>query len=1277
MKKINLSFLLVFCSILLGNLGAKAFDFVPDGNTTYYIQNKGTSLVLTRPADYSAGAYVVTADNAKGEYQQFKFVAMEEVDGQKRYKIQSVSGSDFVASTGSWNSEFNTAGTEYWLDYIADGYVAIRNVGKTDGLGVDGGNDKNVYSNKGGNGNNNQWLIYPIDKEPGAYLIEFKIKEANELAKNDNVPATIKTLLETAIQAASEVVSEEDPAYIELKNWVSVAISYESAISGAKTLDLAEGFSDAVKTALNDSIDAALNVTEEQVKDTEASNQILTTLKGATKNTDNLNKAIVEAKNTLIKESSWGFGDAEKAALEAAITKATTGLTVYDPEVMANEIIALNEAIATYLASEKLPQLNPTPGQWYRVVMADPTMGYWVAGSDRQIQFKTELSEDQLFRFEEVEDGQKGEYRIVPKKYEYETNKSGGNTTSYLFARYTTGDGGRNTVAIDTIGGKGTGSGNKPTEVTTVFIPTYEKTVNGVQYFTIKTQEAGRFMRFEGTTSGKVLRTYATLSNVNWELFAIVPDGEVNKLGLKGILTEASSLYDETEEGTGAGQYQKADRDAFKAAIDAAQAIYDSAEATQEQVDVSVVDLTAAMDGYKLAKLADRTALQELVAAAEARLSETVEGSDPGEFLPETRAELQGSINIAKNILETEVLTQVEADAAVVELQAAIDTYNNSQILSFNTSKVYYLQGKGGNYLGRENDSEGTRVSVRGSDSSASDVYPITLTRVDGKANVYNIRRYPSGEYLANPSSYAVYFQSGDLADTEATNVQLFELENGYLLIKFLRNKYFGANNTGANQNTASDKNDGDASQWKLVENKKLSLAYMISLAEALVAEDYTSLTWASFEPALAAAKALTAEATDEEIEAAMTALQSAMDALVNISVLKNLIASTEELVETDYTGSTWSVLQDELIDAKSILDSATDQAEVNGAVSRLQAAIDGLINIADLQSLVDSSKALKVEDYAPASWDALQAGIVDAETVLQSATSQDEVDSAIATLQTIVNNLVSLVNLKESIADVEASNLKEDDYSVASWKVLSDALTAAEGILVNATTQSEVNNAASALTAAANGLISVVELKEAIASGKDFVESDYTTVSWTAYTTALGTANAAIETALSTSTVANAQGALLNAISGLVNVKDLRALVATAKEKKEADYTAESWSAFKSALNAAESALETAANQAAVDVAKVALQKAMDDLALKTGIDELQSAGVDMYVSGQTLYVTGLSDQVVISGYDVSGRMIFTEQVSEATFTRELPVGNYVITIKGYVNGSKVIISK
>ena len=96
-----------------------------------------------------------------------------------------------------------------------------------------------------------------------------------------------------------------------------------------------------------------------------------------------------------------------------------------------------------------------------------------------------------------------------------------------------------------------------------------------------------------------------------------------------------------------------------------------------------------------------------------------------------------------------------------------------------------------------------------------------------------------------------------------------------------------------------------------------------------------------------------------------------------------------------------------------------------------------------------------------------------------------------------------------------------------------------------------------------------------------------------------------------------------------------------------------------------------------AVDVAKVALQKAMDDLALKTGIDELQSAGVDMYVSGQTLYVIGLSDQVVISGYDVSGRMIFAEQVSEATFTHELPVGNYVITIKGYVNGSRVIISR
>ncbi len=1084
--------------------------------------------------------------------------------------------------------------------------------------------------------------------------LESVISEASALKEKDNVPAAIKTLLDEAIQAALQVEpgepGVEDPVVTELKELVVLAAGLESGITTASGLVYPEGYPTVVNGKLSSSVTEAL-----AVSGVEQAKTVLTGLDEVLNINQNLIKAIVDAREALSKQSAGGFGEAEKTNLNNALT-AVLGISSYDATVISAAIETLNNATKTYLDSEKEPSFTPLEGVKYRIVATSDVTGIdgvmVYNGSNVRLSVAAVPTGDQVgdFEFEAIEGTNPVAYYIKVSGTEDYIIQDGAASSDNMKAK----------PKMET--------NPERSRWNVTYAP---QTINGNAYFTIFNLQS-RGLKCPTELNANIVRSSSINNRDKWR---IIKSSEYVGGELAAMISEAEELLASTTAGTEAGQYLKADRDALEAAKATAEKVLE--EGDSDAIAASVSELHEAMETYKLAKLADRTVLQNLIEAAQARLNETTEGTKPGEFLPDTRAELQGSINLAKNVLAAEVLTQVEADAAVADLQTALDTYNSLENLSIDTSRVYYLQGKGGNYLGRENEGEGTRVTTRGNNSSATDVYPITLTRVVGKANVYNIRRYPSGEYLANPSSYAVYFQSGDLGDTEATNVQLFEIADGYLLIKFLRNAYFGANNTDANQNTASNKDDGNASQWKLVENKKLSLAYMISLAEALVAEDYTSLTWASFEPALAAAKALSEEATDDEIEAVMGALQNAMDGLVNISALRALVATAEALVETDYIGSTWSALQEVLAQAQSLLESAANQAEVNNAVNQLQAAVDSLINIADLQRLVDSSKALKAEDYAPVSWEALQTGIADAEAILLSATSQDEVDSAISALQTIVNNLVSLVNLKDRIADVEASELNESDYSVASWKVLSDALTVAEGVMINAETQNEVNNALSTLTASINGLIDVISLKETIASGKDFVESDYTTVSWTAYTTALGTANTAIETAVSESTVVNAKSALDAAIKGLVNVKDLRALVTTAKEKKEADYTAESWSAFKSALNAAESALETAANQAAVDVAKVALQKAMDDLALKTGIDELQSAGVDMYVSGQTLYVTGLSDQVVISGYDVSGRMIFTEQVSEATFTRELPVGNYVITIKGYVNGSRVIISR
>ncbi len=701
---------------------------------------------------------------------------------------------------------------------------------------------------------------------------------------------------------------------------------------------------------------------------------------------------------------------------------------------------------------------------------------------------------------------------------------------------------------------------------------------------------------------------------------------------------------------------------------------------------------------------------------------------------------LQSSLELAK-AFNAEGLTVADIRSFIANFSETISLYLASKASSIDTNMVYYLELKVGNvYMGRADEKQTTVLSLRGNldDETA---YPVVFVPVGTDVyNIKRFADLEEDEYLTF-NSWNSYFKPKDNnvdievkavddefyllkfvknayigPDNEAEGSEIytnkgandgdnkrhwrlvpynyFSLPNLIAAAEALSGEGYTASTWAALQeeltkakavnddidNATEEELAGAVSGLKsamdnLVERDLQLLVYM---AEDLKAEDYTSTSWTALQTALTSAKsALEPNTPQETVDAAMNELDKAMAALINISALKESIALTTELVEADYSKVSWTAMKAALETANTALETAETQETADLAAETLKTAVEALVNVVDLRTLIESVAEMDENNYTTGSWAALQTALTTANAALETLDSQEASVAAVSDLKTAIDALIDITALKANLADIEASELKEGDYSVASWKALADALATAEAVQETAETQMDVNNALNALTTALNGLINVTDLKTVIESGKDFVESDYTTTSWTAYNTALGTANAAVETAVSESTVANAKSALDAAIKGLVNVKDLRALVTTAKEKKEADYTAESWSAFKSALNAAESALETAADQTVADSAKDALQKAIDNLALKTGIEALQSAGIDMYVSGRTLYVTGLNDQVVISGYDVSGRMIFTEQAVEATFTHELPAGNYVITIKGYVNGSALVISK
>ena len=205
----------------------------------------------------------------------------------------------------------------------------------------------------------------------------------------------------------------------------------------------------------------------------------------------------------------------------------------------------------------------------------------------------------------------------------------------------------------------------------------------------------------------------------------------------------------------------------------------------------------------------------------------------------------------------------------------------------------------------------------------------------------------------------------------------------------------------------------------------------------------------------------------------------------------------------------------------------------------------------------------------------------------------------------------ISTTELEAAIAKAEALN--ESDYTSESWASMQTELQEAKEELAAKHSQATVDEATSHLNAAIEALVkaetpaevNTTELEKVIASAKALKEADYTSETWSALKTALETAESALEKKESQEAVDNATKDLQAAIDGLkkaetpaeVNTTELEKVIASAKALKEADYTSETWSALKSALETAESALEKKESQEAVDNAAKGLQTAIDGL--------------------------------------------------------------------------------
>ncbi|WP_305113836.1 family 20 glycosylhydrolase [Thomasclavelia cocleata] len=275
----------------------------------------------------------------------------------------------------------------------------------------------------------------------------------------------------------------------------------------------------------------------------------------------------------------------------------------------------------------------------------------------------------------------------------------------------------------------------------------------------------------------------------------------------------------------------------------------------------------------------------------------------------------------------------------------------------------------------------------------------------------------------------------------------------------------------------------------KEVTVSKTALSIAVEMASNVTEADLENVVPAvvtEFNAALEEARAILANdnATQEEVDASFARLATAMHMLEFLkgdkAELQDLVDSTADLVEGNYTEESWSALQEALTNANTVLNNENAmQEEVDEAYDNLQAAINGLeeaevVDKSLLEAMVNKVLGLEEDKYIASSWQAMLPELEAAQEVLgNEKATQAEVDEACDALTRGYLNLRLKPN-KDLLADLinKANGLNAASYTANTWAVVENEVIKAQAVLEDPeASEAEVKAAHAALTKALEGL--------------------------------------------------------------------------------------------------------------------------------------------------------------------------------------------------------------
>lgn len=591
--------------------------------------------------------------------------------------------------------------------------------------------------------------------------------------------------------------------------------------------------------------------------------------------------------------------------------------------------------------------------------------------------------------------------------------------------------------------------------------------------------------------------TKVAVAVVEWELTGSLV---VDKQALSALIASTEGLEE--------ADYAVASWKGLQTALEAAKAVLENGNSTQEKVDGALADLQKAKDG-----LVSLKALREAIAKAqeiEKNKSQYVADNWDGFVEALDYAEL-----ILKRAQDGSELSKGEAAAACTNLNVSMQALYKRADMSGIIADAEKALNAGG-YTTKS--AEALKAAIQKAKDAAADSSSTAADLKEAQAELEKAvkglaPREDTSELEAKIRQAAALKESDYIADSWAAL---------QAAIKNAQDVCQDADSSASTIKAAGNAIDKAISQLtaKAGQGELDALDALIKSTESLKPQSYTSNSWSGLQVAVAEAKAAQSSMVKADVEKAQKSLSDAKAQLVDISGLTAAIAKAEKLDSAAYSQATWAGLAKALADAKADAENpALTKDMADKAISALEDAQKALKAPADrkeLERLIQEANALDEANYTAASWKALAETLDAAKQVSKELdeTSQSTVDQAASRLKNAKEALVRRADkteLEKRIAEIHKltdGKSEEEKYISATWKALASQLEAAEKALKDTEiNQAQADEALESLNDTFSKLLKrgdKTTLHKYIREAEELQQSDYTDASWAALAKAL-----------------------------------------------------------------------------------------------------------------------------------------------------------------------------